>query len=204
MANKVEIVNFALARLGARRILDLDDTGSENARLAKIHYEQTVKSVLRSHPWSCCIKRDTLTRLTDAPAFGYTYQYQLPNDFLRAVYVNDVNSLGDRDLWVVEGDKLLSADDSIQLVYVYHEEDATLYDDLLVEAIAIMMASKLAAPITGNPATGEQFLSEYQQLAFPMATRVDAQESHGNQNHPLERVLKTSVMSRRRRYSPLG
>lgn len=203
-ANEVEIVNFALAKLGARRILSITDTNNENARLANIHYEQTVRSVLRSHPWSCCTKRDTLARLASAPEFGFAYAYQLPNDFLRAISVNDVNSLGDRDKWVVEQDMLLSDDESIQLVYVYYEEDATQYDELLVEAISVKLAAKLAAPITGNPATGQEFLREYEAMAFPSAARVDAQESHGNQNHPLQKVLSQSVMRQRRRYSPLG
>lgn len=183
--------------------MSIDNTGSENARLAKIHYEQTVKSVLRSFPWTCCTKRDTLTQ-TDAPAFGWSYAYQLPNDFLRAVSVNDANALGDRDKWKIERNTLVSDDDSVQLVYVYHEEDAEQYDDLLSEAISVLLAAKLAAPITGNPAAGEVFMREYQNITLGMATKVDAQESESNQNHPLETILKGSVLGRRRQYSPLG
>ena len=160
MANSVQIVNFALARLGADRILSLDDTDSENARLANIHYTQTVREVLRAHPWNCCKTRATLAQLAEAPSFEFDYYYQLPSAFLRALYVNDVNAEDNRDKWKIERDRLLSDDDSSQLVYIYHEEDAEQYDDLLVEALSVKLASKLAAPITGDPRSGTSFLEE--------------------------------------------
>ena len=198
MANADQIVNFALARLGAERIFSLDDTDSENARLSKIHYDQTVKQVLRSHPWNCCTERATLARETDAPPFGYLYSFQLPGDFLRALYVNDANAYGPRDSWKIEKNKLLSDDTAIQLVYIYWETNAEQYDELLVEAITVLLASKLAAPITGRAGDGVGLLQEYNQMAFPKARVVDAQEDSSNENHPLQKLVSQSQIVRAR------
>ena len=204
MANAVQIVNFALARLGADRILSLDDTDSENARLSNIHYEQTVREVLRAHPWNCCKTRATLGQLTETPSFEYNYYYQLPSDFLRALYVNDVNAEDNRDKWKIERDRLLSDDKSIQLVYIYHEEDAEQYDDLLVEALSVKLASKLAAPITGDPRSGTSFLDEFESVTMRRAARVDSSEDSSNENHPLLTHLTRSPLGSRRQHSPLG
>lgn len=192
MANAVEIANFALARLGAERILSIDDTDSENARYVKIHYTQTVKAVLRSHPWNCVTKRATLAQLETAPAFGYSCAYQLPNDFLRALIVNDDNSHAHRDKWKIESNTLLSDDDSVELIYVYYEEDATLYDELLVEAITVKLAAKLATAITGDPERSAQFLEEFERITRPKAVKVDAVEDRSGENHPLDRLLASS------------
>ncbi len=204
MANSVEIANFALGRLGAERILSITDPESENARLVNLHYDQTVKAVLRAHPWNCCTKRATLAQLADAPSFGYDHQYQLPNDFLRALYVNDVNSLDNRDKWKIERNTLLSDDDSIQLVYIHHEEDAEQYDELLVEAISIKLAAALAGPITGDPRSGSGFLEEYNTVTQRIAARVDASEDSSNENHPLATHISRSYLGTRRATSPLG
>jgi len=204
MANSVEIANFALARLGADRILSLTDTDSENARLANIHYDQTVKEVLRAHPWNCCKHRATLARLTETPSFEYDYYYQLPSDFLRALYVNDVNALDNRDKWKLERDRLLSDDTSIQLVYIYHEEDAEKYDELLVEALSVKLAAKLAAPITGNPSSGAAFLEEFESITMRKAARVDSSEDSSNENNPLLTHISRSPLGSRRATSTLG
>jgi hypothetical protein len=204
MANAVEIVNMALAQLGAERILSLTDTDSENARIANIHYEQTVRAVLRSHQWSCVTKRATLARLSAAPAFQFTYQYQLPSDFLRVAYVNDVNALGNRDQWKIEGDKILSNDETLSLVYVYYEEDATQYDELLVDALVSKLAAKMAGAITGDPGASQQFVNEYEKLTSARAQRVDASEEKSDENHPLLTNMSRSPLRMRRAISPLG
>lgn len=203
MSTSVDIANFALGRLGAERILSLTQD-TENAILANLHYEQTVRQVLRSHPWNCCKTRDTLTRLSDAPAFGYKYAYQLPIGFLRALTVNNANSEADHDKWKVEGETLLTDETSVQLVYVYYEEDATKYDALLVDALAVKLASKMAGPITGNPRVAQSLEEEYETITRRIAQRVDSSEDSSNENHPLMAHVARSPLAQRRYSSPLG
>lgn len=205
MANEVVIVNQALARLGAARIMSLDDTDSESARQAKLHYVPTVKAVLRSHRWNCCTTRTTLARLADAPAFGWSYAYQLPNDFLRAIQINQYSDEEiPAEYWRLERDKILTNEETVRLIYVYYEEDAEKYDDLLVEALVVKLAAKLAGPITGDPNAAQSFLAEYKNITSPLATRTDAVEDRSNENHPLMEHLRRSPMRQQRSISNLG
>ena len=203
MSTEVDIANLALARVGSEDIMSLTDTDDENARVVNRFYEPTVRECLRSHQWSCATKRATLAQLADAPAFGYDHQYQVPTDFLRAILLNDVNVWDPIDCWALEGDRILTNEDTVNLVYVYYDEDATTYDDLLVNAIVVNLTSKIVGTLTGEPSQAQRFLQEYER-ALSAAKTVDAQETKSNENHPMQGILDRSPLSRRRRFSPLG
>ncbi len=48
---KTDIANLALSKIGETLIDDIDDTGDRRARLAKLHYEPTLREILRAHFW---------------------------------------------------------------------------------------------------------------------------------------------------------
>ena len=203
MATEVDIANLALARVGSADILSLTDADDENARVVNRFYLQTVKECLRSHQWSCATARDSLAKLTERPTFGYDFYYQLPNDFVRAIYLNDVDVWDPVDGWALEKDRLLTDEDSANLVYVQLDEDATTYDDLLVNAIVVKLASKIVGTLTGDVGRASNFAQEYT-IVMSEAKTADAQESSSNENHPLQGMLARSPLSRRRRFSQLG
>jgi len=203
MATEVDIANQALARVGSADIMSLGDADDENARVVNRFYTQTVKECLRAHPWSCATGRTTLARLTETPEFGYDYYFQLPNDFMRALYLNDINVWDPLDCWAIEQDRILSDEEAIKLVYVKYDEDATTYDDLLVNAIVIKLAAKIVGSLTGEMGRAATFLAEFQ-VIMSEAKTVDARETNSNENNPLQGMLARSPLSRRRRFSPLG
>jgi len=145
----VQICNAALSRLGANLITSLED-GTKEANTCKANWESVRNSVLRGASWPGTTKRASLARLSDTPLFGYSYQYQLPSDYLKLVTVDD-----DTIPHKVEGKTLLSDAETVNIEYVYKAEDGFL-DAGLVEALITAMMEVLAFPLTASAAMSER------------------------------------------------
>lgn len=178
-----DICNQALARLGAEKILGLED-GSKGARFCRLFYEQTRDEVLRSHPWNFAMKREVLSRLADEPMFDWSRRYQLPGDFVRLVQLNAYGEAEAARNSEIEGSTLLCDEETAQIRYVCRVEDAALFDPLFVEALAVKLASKLAQPLTGSRNLGAEILQEYERVTAPLARRVDSQEDRPRKKQP--------------------
>lgn len=146
MASKVEICNRALQILGEAPITSLSD-GSKAAASCNLAYDPVRKALLRSHPWSCAIKRASLAETT-APAWGRAHAYNLPSDFLRLHddYYED-NALT-KD-WEIEQRQILTDDVSpLYIRYIYDLDDPNTMDALFREALSATMAYQMAEYIT--------------------------------------------------------
>ncbi len=206
MPNAVEIANMALSRVGSQDIMSLGDTDDENARIVNRFFNSTVREVLRTHQWTSATKIATLTKLSAAPDFGWGVQYVLPQDFVRAIYLNDVEVWDPHERWVINGGRLLTDETQADLVYIYFNEssqDTSDLDPLLAEAISLKLAYKIGPVLTGDPNVGTQLLREYE-LAVSSAKTADGQESRSAENHPLLHWVSRSPIARRRFISPLG
>lgn len=174
MNTETHICNMALGLLGESRILALTDTDA-TARACALWYESTRDAVLRSHKWNFARKHAVLSRLDARPLFTWQYAFALPADFLRVYEVNDSEE-GLDDPWVIEGDKLLSDCDVINLVYVYRMMDASKFDPLFQEALSYKLAEKLATTLRGSSSQVVDFTTQYERITAPLARRIDANE----------------------------
>jgi len=82
------IANIALTKLGAARLLDITDD-VKAARAVRALWDITRDSELRSHNWRFSIKRALLPALASPPPWGFDYAYQLPNESLRVIQVDE-------------------------------------------------------------------------------------------------------------------
>lgn len=174
MASVVEICNSAILKIGGTRITALTDDSRE-AAVCNEQFGKIRDAELRKHTWNFAIKRKKLARLADAPAFGWTYQYQLPSDFIRviALYDND-DGLGALDCRI-EGKMVLADVTDVWLRYVARVEDPNEFDVLFAEALAFRMAQELAVPIAGSNSLLQAMESGYRQ-AVTQARSVDSIE----------------------------
>mgnify|MGYP001306034644 FL=1 len=156
MASIVDINNAALNQLGASTILSLTED-SKNARICNARYTQIRDSVFRSHPWNCLQKRLELSSSTTTPAWGYSFQYDLPGDCLRLLRILDYDS--DHK---VEGRSILSNNSSMKILYVSRVTDPNQYDELLRETLAAAIAADIAYAITSNNTTQQNMINLYQ------------------------------------------
>jgi len=153
-----EICNQSLSRIGASRLAytgttetDLDANTTLEAIVCNLHYTQTRDALLKSHWWRFATKRATLVLDTESPPFEWTYQFILPEDFLRmkSIYENrfsDVNL----DSYALEGDKLLTEESEMSIRYIRKVTDVTEFDPLFIEVLVLTLALKLIPALAGT------------------------------------------------------
>ena len=157
MASTVDICNGALNQLGATTILSLTED-SKNARLCNSRFTQVRDAVFRSHPWNCLQTRVELASSTTAPAWGFSYKYDLPGDCLRLLKILDYDSN-----YKVEGRSILSNNSSMKILYISRVEDPNQYDELLRETLSAALGADIAYAITSNNTTSQNMLVTYQE-----------------------------------------
>ena len=171
MTSTVDIANYALNSLGANNISSFDEN-SKPARLINQRYDSVRDSVFRAHPWNCLIRRAELAQETDAPAFGYTYQYALPTNpyCLRVLeftngtlsYPQDnMKSNTGGPVFIVEGRKLLSDEGVVKIKYVARITDPQEYDANLIDVLAASLAFEISYAITGSNTVKQMMAAEY-------------------------------------------
>lgn len=167
---KISIINAALVSLGASPVSTLppDETTAQGTAAAAI-WDATVEEELRAHPWNFAVKRASLPRLTDPPAFGYSSAYNLPVDCLRILECSE------RDYVVESGQILCDATGSIGLRYITKVEDVTKWDALFAGALTARLQVKLAYPVTQS-ASQQQVQIDLYTFQQRQAKSVDAQE----------------------------
>jgi hypothetical protein len=156
---------MALNKLGANRITSLSDN-AEEARICSLVYDTIADEVMSSGPWTKTINRVALARTANTPAFGYTYEFQLPTVpvCLRVITVND-EVPGDID-FSIEQDKLLADTDSIKIKYIGRITDTASYGPHLTAAIISRLAAELAQTLVGTSSKSQELYQEYQIKLF--------------------------------------
>lgn len=170
MTSSVSICSNALLLLGDKPISSLDEE-NDRARLASNLYPMARDATLRMHPWNCAKKRVLMAPLSNPPAFGWGYQFQLPADWLRIVQVgNQMFGADEKMNFAVEGQVLLSNANSVPLIYIYKNYVEATWDGMLIEAMTIAMAAAMAYGITKS--TSLQGTYEAKLQAFLKTTRA--------------------------------
>lgn len=165
----VAIANSALTKLGAQIITDLTEDSKE-ARLCNARIYEVRDIVLRTHPWNFAIKREILAPISDNPAFGYNYQFNLPADWLRTLAVYP-----ESEDYKMEGGKILANVNKIELLYTYRVSNPALIDVLCAEVIACYLAYDISYALIQTGQVQEQLYSLYQEK-LRQAKSVDAKE----------------------------
>lgn len=177
--SETAICNQALARIGALRINSLDD-GSVNAGHCNLHYEQTRDALLRSHWWRFANDRATLSQDTNDPDFEWDNQFDLPEDFLRFRSFFADNNTIDKTAYFsfeIEGNKLLTNEDTVEIRYVKKVKDTSKFDPLFIEVLVLQLAIKLVMPITQDADSRELLLKELASLMVTVRL-VDKSETN--------------------------
>lgn len=171
MTTSVSIASNALLMLGAQPINDFNED-ADRARLASNLYAPARDLLLRSHPWNCAIKRVILSPDADAPAFGYSYQFTLPGDWLRTLSVGDY---GEEIDFRTEGRKLLADDSVLKLRYIFRNDQESTWDTMLIDAMTKTMSATMAYAITQSTSKEELEFKKLE-MALKQARAVDGQD----------------------------
>jgi hypothetical protein len=160
MANKVQICNLALARIGAARITSLSDSTS-TANLCNTLYDDIAEEVMVEGPWTSTISRVALNKTTNTPAFGFTSEFEMPTvpRLLRVLSINEV--VEGTDEFRIEGDKLLANIATVSVRYIGFVADTANYGVSLKKCIVSRLASEMAFTLTGSTALASRLYDRY-------------------------------------------
>ena len=176
MATEVSICSNALRRLGDDPITALTDD-TERARLCNAFYIPSRDQVLRSHPWNFAITRATLAKLSDTPAYEYSYQYALPNDpyCLRVLEMEYKDYVFKIEHLASQGRVLLTNEGTAKILYIARVTDTAQFDSMFVDVLTAKLAVDLAYPVTNSVKLQDQMQRLFQQK-LSEARSVDGQE----------------------------
>lgn len=168
MASEVDICNIALSNLGEKPIVDRADE-NQRARACDNRFDDVRDLVLRSHIWNCALKR-AKPKSSSTPAWGYDYGFDLPSDFLRLVAVkeNEYN-------FKIEGTQIVTDSSELNILYIFRQKVTSTYDSLLVQAIALRLATEIAQDITGKTELKQDLMNKFREV-MSEARSADAAE----------------------------
>jgi hypothetical protein len=177
----LDICNLALARLGDSRITALNAANAQ-AQYCTLFYAQTVEELQAEFDWQFCRKQANLATGT-VPLTGYSYQYDQPTDFIRAIRLDDIDASENFGTWEILGSKIhtnlpSTAEIPLVLDYIALVTTTTLFPAIFIEALSMKLAAVLAMPLTGSKELFTQCVQLYtatiQKPAFGNATEAYA------------------------------
>lgn len=182
MHTESDIANHALSRFCEHRVGSIGEA-SPAGKVILTHYHQARQEALCAARWPFAIKRLTLPQLTAVD--GWDYAYQLPDDFLRPIAVNDIDAEDEPEpSWEIEGRSLLTDEDECNLRYIYDCTDPNLMTPLFRSAFADLLAARIAPSIMGDAGAGVSFLEVYETTVKRAKSRDENQDTR--RSVPLE------------------
>ena len=154
----LKVCSDALLLLGAQPISSFNE-GTDGANVCDRIYPDLKKSTLQSFPWSFSFKKVQLARTINTPVNQYKYEYQLPSDRLgtvRRVYNSTAVGSGTYTDWIIQGDKLLTNQETVVIDYQYLPTEAEM-PSYFIQLLKYMMAWHLADPITDQITKTQQW-----------------------------------------------
>ena len=168
---KLEILNRALMEAGSPIVESLDDDGT-SFQSALSAWGMSLRSLLRKHEWNFSMKRSEISADITPPSFEFGSRFQLPEDFVR---LSDIYRFIDFPYRIEDGYILTESSGTLPLVYVYNNQDASSFDDLFRETLAIGIARNISYQVVQSRSLREELTGTYER-ALARAKFVDSSE----------------------------
>jgi len=161
MTTDTEIVNVALRRIGAARISSLDNDSAKEAVAARDLYHEARRDLLSLHTWNFAIKRRSISASATSPTFGWTYAYEIPEDFIRLISVHPTNDDRTKIEYRLEFQSsldriiLCDAESPIYIRYIWDLQDPNLMTPTFRDALSLRLARDLAMALSKSAAAAD-------------------------------------------------
>lgn len=188
MASRLSVLNLIATHLGQDRfMIDPGQNGALASTIAAV-WEIARQDTLRANNWNFAGTRVSLAALTTPPAFGFSYAFEMPADFLR---LTDVPGPYDNfEDFKFEGGKLLANVAPLNVIYVRDVVDPEAWDHKFVQVFAYHVASLCAMSVTGDMQLADDLMKR------AMGTMNDAQQIDGQENPPQDFDTDPWLMAR--------
>ncbi len=194
-----DIVNQALAKIGGQLITNLEDEPRH-----AMAYKSALGEFLEDHDWNWATIGPlglAAVPVTAPKPTNFDHCYALPGDFLRRVTVaTDRDELRPLE-YRIQGPNIWTNTHSLQLTYITSDPPAlTFATPSIHEALATLVAEKLARTLLQSPETASALRGEYESLAKPKAKKNDLQNNPGSGHIEHRHPYATSRLIQSRRY----
>ena len=174
MASDVLICNAALQLIKHSKSITSLTQGTKEANACEVIYEEMRDALLSMHDWNFATRRVKLARLTETPAFGWDYGYQLPADFLRLSSIHDNDDGRGTVPYKIEGNQIQSDASDVYLRYVRRETDPNTMMPLFRLALSKLLASRLAVTLAQSTSRSNDMYNQFTKDDLPTAKSADA------------------------------
>lgn len=173
--DKLEIWNGALFLLDHSSV-STTAPDSEAARMLNAQYGKIVETCLEAGAWDFAKARGELSRVSPAPAFGYSYYYQMPADWRRKIFISATGDPNDPLLgYTIDGRKI--ATDAERVFAVWVSGNVTETPGIWSTSFARFVEASLAeACLKLNPGAAQKVADAVKKWK-PQAEGVDAVQS---------------------------
>jgi len=154
VASAIKINSNALILLGHTPISSFSDVGS-GAQVASNLYETSYVDLLSVHRWRFATKKVQLARLTAVPDNDFSYQFQLPTDFIMLIKVNETSN------FEIYGDKVYCNTTTCNIDYIYRVDESFL-PPWFTKVLEFYLAAQYAIPVTGNTTRADFYNNMYE------------------------------------------
>lgn len=168
------IASMAAGLLDEFHVTSLDDDSAVGRFMAR-EFGVTRNEVNEMYPWHQLKSRAVLSSLADAPAFGWTYQYQLPADCARVIPPNTDGTFHDAPIphEVESGVLLCNVGPTLNVLYIRKETRLDRWSALMGRVLATRLAMYAASRVTGKLSYFEKVRTAYNDIVFE-AKHVDS------------------------------
>jgi len=159
MPDRHGIANMALGFLGADALQSFDD-GTTHADLCKALYEGCVTTVLQDHDWRFAEAVERLGRDAVPARPDFSASYALPRDCIIPRGLLTTDGYRSNYSYRVQGRSLCTDQESPWLVYTRRAPEQ-FFAPYFVKAVAYLLASELAGPLTEDAKKAADNLKAY-------------------------------------------
>lgn len=163
LLSEVAVASMAAGLLDDFSLSNLDER-SPIARFMAREFGYVRDEVLQVYPWHPALKRAALDPLTDAPAFGWAYAYELPADCLRLEPLTEFGVLNGSLIphEVENGQVLTNQPGPLYIRYVHRLTAMQKWRPLMARTFAARLAMYAATRVTGKEGYYKKAREEYQ------------------------------------------
>lgn len=159
--SEIDICSQALTLLRANPISSFSD-GTNEAEICDQLYDDFVKSLLASYPWTFATKKSQLSRETGTPVNEYRYMHIVPAEALLVWAVFDSSAVGcvpirDYDIYASDGTRRIYSNyETLYADYTAHVDEAN-WPPYFVQFVVHALAAHLAVPVTHNEGLAQYY-----------------------------------------------
>jgi len=172
----IALCSRGLIRIGAAPITSFSD-GTAESEISNALYAPARDALLSAYPWSFATGQAVLNRLEDDPIADYSFAFQLPSDFLRAISAGSGSRGRGLEYRLARGALHCDAD-NVTLTYIFRPDESE-FPPYFDQALMVRLAAEFAIPITENSSRAE-ILYRLADQEFQRARQIDAQQDTPN------------------------